>query len=105
MCGPPGFSFLEPWAEICERLRRIFKLNQYPRVTCLIKRPVGFAGLLYRAEAASRRASYSRGAFGRAWARIVTEEQAGEAWELSRSAVSAVFLLGQLVSLVSSGSV
>jgi len=24
----PGFSFLEPWAEISERLRRIFKLNQ-----------------------------------------------------------------------------
>jgi len=30
----PGFSFLEPRAEISERLRRIFKLNQYElRVT------------------------------------------------------------------------
>jgi len=38
----PGFSFLEPWAEISERLRRIFKLNQY--------RPLGLCGLIIFAD-------------------------------------------------------
>ena len=38
----PRFSFLEPWAEISKRLRRIFKLNQY--------RPLGLCGLLVFAD-------------------------------------------------------
>ncbi len=29
VCWSQGSRKLEPWADICQRLRRIFKLNQY----------------------------------------------------------------------------